>query len=277
MHDLDGKAAVVTGAADGIGLALSRALAAEGMDLVMADIDAERLARAADEVQPLPGRSVITVPTDVSDPSAVRELERRARSAFGGVRLLCNNAGVQLPGRVWKVAPEDFAWLFGVNLWGVVHGIQAFVPPMLEQDEPAHIVNTASIGGILGFPRIGAYVASKFAVVGLSESLLLDLRERGASIGVSVLCPGAVATGLGANSERLRGSGKPSVPSRDVDKRTDDGDRLAPDEVAAHVVRAVRANRFWVLTHSGYSEILEARLETMLGGAESPAAPGLFQ
>jgi NAD(P)-dependent dehydrogenase (short-subunit alcohol dehydrogenase family) len=273
MDALDGRTAVVTGAADGIGLALSRALAAEGMNLVMADIDGTRLGHAVAQIGPLPGRAVIGIPTDVSDAPAVRELERRARERFGAIHLLCNNAGVQAPGRVWKIPSEDFAWLLGVNLWGVIHGIQTFVPAMLEHGEPAHIVNTASISGVLGFPRIGAYATSKFAVVGLSESLLLDLRERGASIGVSVLCPGAVATALGTNSERLR-RGAAARSNGDDDNDADDGGRMAPEHVASQVIEAILADRFWVLTHPGYRELLEARHQAMLGGQASLATPG---
>jgi len=275
MDVLDERVAVVTGAADGIGLALSKALAAEGMNVVLADIDAGRLTRAAQQVETLPGRAALGVRTDVSDAAAVEELERRARERFGAVHLLCNNAGVVVPPRrVWKVPREDIAWLLKVNFWGVVHGVQAFVPGMLEHGEPAHVVNTASISGVLGFPRIGAYGASKFAIVGLSESLLHDLRERGAPVGVSVLCPGATATALGEHSERLR-TGTEGTAGTDGDG--DDGPRATPDEVAAQVLDAVRANRFWVLTHPGYRELIEARHQAMLGGAEELVAPGFFQ
>jgi len=270
---LDGKVAVVTGAAGGIGLALTRALARESMNVVMADIDAARLAAAAETVESRSGQDVIAVPTDVSDAAAVAELERRARDRFGRVHLLCNNAGVVIPpGRLWKVSREDFGWMLSVNLWGVVHGIQAFVPAMLEHGEPAHVVNTASIAGLLGFPRIGAYGASKFAIVGLSESLLQDLRERGASIGVSVLCPGAIATELGEHSDRLRTGASPGVNGS-----TDDGPRAALEDLAVQVIDAVHANRFWILTHPGYRESLVARHEAMLRGAELLTAPGFFQ
>jgi NAD(P)-dependent dehydrogenase (short-subunit alcohol dehydrogenase family) len=273
MDELAGKTAVVTGAADGIGLALSQALAAEGMNVVLADISPDRLARAVDGLALAPGRKAIGVPTDVSDPAAVQELERRAREAFGPIHLLANNAGVVLPpSRVWKVSRDDFAWVLGVNLWGAIHGIQAFLPGMVEHGEPAHVVNTASISGLLGFPRIGAYATGKFAVVGLSESLLLDVRERGLPIGVSVLCPGAVATALGEHSERLR----TGADSRAADDDPDGAARSTPPEVAAQVVAAVRANRFWVLTHPGYAELLEARTRSMLGSDEELAIPGFF-
>ena len=272
MDSLEGKVAVVTGAAGGIGLALSQALAGAGMSVVMADIDAVRLARAAETVAPHRKQGVIAVPTDVSDAEAVAELERRARERFGHVHLLCNNAGVVIPARrLWRVSREDFGWLLAVNFWGVVHGIRAFIPAMLKHGDPAHVVNTASIAGVLGFPRIGAYGASEFAIVGLSESLMQDLRERGAPIGVSVLCPGATATDLGEHSERLRTG---TSPESDVE--ADDVPRAAPEDVADQVIDAVRASRFWILTHPRYHQPLEARHEAMLGGAESLTAPGFF-
>jgi NAD(P)-dependent dehydrogenase (short-subunit alcohol dehydrogenase family) len=270
MDDLDGKVAVVTGAADGIGLALSQALAAEGMNVVLADISADRLEHAVATLAPNPGRRAVGVATDVADADAVQALADRAREEFGRVHLLCNNAGVVLPpGRLWKVQREQFSWMLGVNLWGPIHGVQAFLPAMIEQGEPGHIVNTASISGILGFPRIAAYATAKFAVVGLSESLLLDLRERGLPIGVSVLCPGAVATSLGEHSERLR-TGADAGPADDQPVGA------TPQDIAAEVLEAVRSNRFWILTHAGYGELLEARTRAMLGSAEELVAPGFY-
>jgi NAD(P)-dependent dehydrogenase (short-subunit alcohol dehydrogenase family) len=273
MDELHGKVAVVTGAADGIGLALTEALAAEGMNVVMADISRDRLERAVAGLTPPTGCRVIGVPTDVSDAEAVHALADRSREEFGRVHLLCNNAGVVLPPRrLWKVPREELAWMLGVNLWGAIHGVQAFLPAMIEHGAPAHIVNTASISGVLGFPRIAAYATAKFAVVGLSESLLLDLRERGLPIGVSVLCPGAVATSLGEHSERLRTGGDPDTVDGDADGAT----RTTPQEIAAQVVAAVRANRFWILTHPGYGELLEARTRTMLGDGDELVVPGFF-
>jgi NAD(P)-dependent dehydrogenase (short-subunit alcohol dehydrogenase family) len=216
---------------------------------------------------------VIGIPTDVSDPESVDALARRTHEEFGRVHLLCNNAGVVLPPRrLWKVPRQEFAWMLGVNLWGAIHGVQAFLPAMIEHGETAHIVNTASISGVLGFPRIGAYATAKFAVVGLSESLRLDLRERELPIGVSVLCPGAVATALGEHSARLR----TGADAGEADEDPDGAARATPQDIAAQVLEAVRANRFWILTHSGYGELLEARTRAMLGGREELVAPGFF-
>jgi NAD(P)-dependent dehydrogenase (short-subunit alcohol dehydrogenase family) len=262
--DLHGKVVVVTGAASGIGLALCRGFAAAGMRVVMADVDPERLAAAAEG---LDAADVLAVPTDVSRFDDVEALADTALARFGSVHVLCNNAGVTLSGaRVWKVALDELDWMLRINLWGVVHGVKAFVPGMLERGEPAHVVNTASVGGLLGFPEIGAYAMSKFAVVGLSESLRHDLRAREAPIDVSVLCPGSTATGLGTNSRRLRGGedGAEAAATPGV----------APDEIAAAVLDAIRERRFWVLTHPGYEPLLERRHRAMLGGVDEPVAPG---
>jgi NAD(P)-dependent dehydrogenase (short-subunit alcohol dehydrogenase family) len=264
MRELRGKVAVVTGAAGGIGLALCEAFAAAGAHVVMADVDPARLDAAA----ALLDADVLAVPTDVSREEDVHALAERARERFGGVDILCNNAGVTLSRRVWKVAPDDMRWLLGVNFFGVLHGIRAFVPQMLERGAPAHIVNTASVSGLLGFPEIGAYAASKFAIVGLSESLLHDLRAREAPIDVSVLCPGSTATGLAENSRRLHGDG--------AARRAATGDGVPPAVIAAAVLDGIRERRFWILTHPGYTELLERRHRAALGAEEELVAPGFF-
>jgi NAD(P)-dependent dehydrogenase (short-subunit alcohol dehydrogenase family) len=267
MDDLNGKVAVVTGAAGGIGLALCERLAAEGMRVVLADVDAGRLAAAAER---LGSADVLAAPTDVGSWESVRALERAAVERFGAVHVLCNNAGVSLPAkRVWKVGLDDLDWMLRINLWGVVHGIKAFVPGMIERGEPAHVVNTASISGLLGFAAIGGYAASKFAIVGLSESLLHDLRARDAPVDVSVLCPGWTATGLGENSRRLR-------PEAGADGDMPADGALAPEQVADMVVAAIGERRFWILTHPGYADALERRQRTIVGGDEQIVAPDPF-
>jgi NAD(P)-dependent dehydrogenase (short-subunit alcohol dehydrogenase family) len=259
------KVAVVTGAASGIGLALTDALTKAGAHVVMADIDPERLNMAVATVEPGGDSELLPIATDVSRYESVEALAATARDRFGAVHLLFNNAGVQRPGRIWNVPPADFRWLLEVNLLGAFNGIRAFVPAMIERGEPAHVVNTASISGVLGFARIGAYAATKYGVVGLSESLLHDLREKGAPIGVSVLCPGAVATGLGANSAALRGTdGADAQPPQGT----------APITIAEMVLDAVKANRFWILTHPGYNGLLAERTAWMLGERDAVDAPG---
>jgi short-subunit dehydrogenase len=167
--------------------------------------------------------------------------------------VLCNNAGVTVPGLAWELTLDEWRWILDVNLWGVVHGIKAFVPAMLERGAPAHVVNTASVGGLLGFPRLAPYSAAKYGVVGLSESLHNDLRTCGARVGVSVLCPGPTATRLRANSACMR----PGSTERDFD---DDGTvRTSPSGVAVQVVDAIRHDRFWVLTHPQLRAAIERR------------------
>jgi NAD(P)-dependent dehydrogenase (short-subunit alcohol dehydrogenase family) len=247
MDDLRGRVAVVTGAAGGIGLSLAAQLAAEGMRVVMSDVDAERLEAAAAGVD----GDVEAVPADVSRPADVDALAARA----GTVDVVCNNAGVTRPGTAWELSPSEWEWLLSVNLLGVVNGVRTFVPAMLRRGGPGHVVNTASIGGLLPFAGIAAYTAAKYAVVGLSESLLLDLRAAGAPIGVSVLCPGPTETEFRAHSRALH----PDGPAADVEGEYDGVARIPAADAAALVVDAIRSERFWVLTHPAYADAIERR------------------
>ncbi|HAM01902.1 MAG TPA: hypothetical protein DCQ30_06690, partial [Acidimicrobiaceae bacterium] len=187
MEELRGKVAVVTGAASGIGLAVSRKAAAEGMRLVVADIEEGPLKAAADELSAA-GAEVLAVPTDVSERSSVQTLCDAALERFGTVHLLHNNAGVGAGGPLWEVPEADWRWVLGVNLWGVIHGIGVFVPHMVARGE-GHVVNTASLAGLASPPFMGPYNAAKHAVVTISETLAKDLRTMGSPVGVSVLCP----------------------------------------------------------------------------------------
>jgi NAD(P)-dependent dehydrogenase (short-subunit alcohol dehydrogenase family) len=247
MEELRGRVAVVTGAAGGIGLELARRLAAEGMRVVMSDVDARRLEEAAAGVR----GDVEAVPANVALQDDVAALAERA----GPVDVLCNNAGVTRPGPAWELSREEWEWIFGVNVFGVVNGLNAFVPDMIERGEPGHVVNTASIGGLLPYAGIAAYTASKYAVVGLSEALRLDLREAGAPIGVSVLCPGPIATDFRAHSRALHPAGAEPAPAGEYEGVA----RVPASEAAALVVDAIRADRFWVLTHPTYHEAIERR------------------
>jgi NAD(P)-dependent dehydrogenase (short-subunit alcohol dehydrogenase family) len=255
MDELSSRVAVVTGAASGIGLALCERLAAEGMRVVMADVDPTRLQVAAERLAAETDAEVLAVPTDASRWDAVETLATRALERFGSVHVLCNNAGVTRPGAIWQATFEEWDWLLAVNLSGVFYGIKAFVPGMIDRGEPAHVVNTASIGGLLAYPGLGAYAASKYGVVGLSESLLHDLRALGAPVGVSVLCPGPVATDFRSHSRALH----PEGPEPDVPGEYDDVVRIPTSDVAAQVVDAIRRGRFWILTHPAYRETIESR------------------
>ena len=272
-----GRVAVVTGAASGIGLGLSRRFAAEGMRVVMADVEEPALTAAADALA-RDGAGVLPVVTDVADPAAVEALRDAAVDAFGAVHLLCNNAGVggsQEP--LWEVPLGDLEWVFGVNLWGVVHGIRSFVPVLLEQGA-GHVVNVSSVFGLFA-GSLGAYGASKHAVVALSESLHFQLREAGAPVGVSVLCPSAVATNF-ATSARNRpqwagpaeDAGATTQAARD-DLNARSAPLREPAEVAGLVVDAVRTGRFYVLTNSARDTAIRMRAEEVLAGV--PPTPPL--
>ncbi len=194
MKEFKGKVAVVTGAASGIGRAMAERFAAEGMKVVLADIEQEALAQAEAKMKAA-GATVLAVRTDVSSASGVQALAGRTIDAFGAVHILCNNAGVPpVVGPSWELTEADWQWVLGVNLWGVLHGIRVFVPIMLGQDSEGHVVNTASMAGLLSLPWAATYDVAKHGVVTLSESLHGELAAVGSKLKVSVLCPGWVKT-----------------------------------------------------------------------------------
>jgi NAD(P)-dependent dehydrogenase (short-subunit alcohol dehydrogenase family) len=268
MDRLEGRVAVVTGAASGIGLALCERFAEEGMRVVMADVDPAALEREAARLAVDRDVEVLAVPTDVTSWDESDRLAARVVERFGAVHVLCLNAGVQLPGLTWELTRGEWEWVLGVNLGGVVHGIRAFVPGMVERGEPAHVVTTASLGGLVPFAGIAAYTAAKYAVVGLSEVLAEDLRSNDAPIGVSVLCPGPTLSSLRENSRLLRPGG---AEGREVPLVTD-VPRLSAATVAGLVVDAIRENRFWILTHPEYAETIRQRCEAMLTSGHVVAA-----
>jgi NAD(P)-dependent dehydrogenase (short-subunit alcohol dehydrogenase family) len=272
-----GSVAVVTGAASGIGLGLSERFAAEGMTVVMADIERPALEAAASKLSAA-GGEVLAVPTDVSRSDEVDALRDEALRAYGAVHVLCNNAGVGGPhDPLWTIAEGDWAWVLGVNLWGVVHGVRSFMPVLLEQPA-AHVVNTSSIFGVFA-GALGPYGISKHAITALSETLYFNLREVGANVGVSVLCPGAVKTNFGT-SDRNRPADLPPLASTRAAERAaaskEQFDRLAaagmePAEVADIVVEGIRSSRFYLLTSSNRNEAVRRRGEEVIAGG--PPAP----
>jgi NAD(P)-dependent dehydrogenase (short-subunit alcohol dehydrogenase family) len=251
--------AVVTGAASGIGRALARALAASGARLVLADVEAAPLAAAAAEIE-AGGAGVLAVPTDVSRRDEVERLADQAFARFGAVHVLCNNAGVVVHGSLAEAAAEDWAWVLGVNLWGVIHGLGAFLPRMIAQGAGGHVVNTASMAGLVASAGLGVYNTSKYAVVGLSETLAKDLRPHG--IGVTVLCPMGVATRI-REAERNRPPAlrPPGARDRARDAITLMGETLTPDAVAARTLEAVRAGELYVLTHPEARDAVRRRFD----------------
>ena len=266
MRELRDKVAVVTGAASGIGLAVSRRLATEGMRLVLADVEESALEAAAAELAR--STDVLAVVTDVSEWSSVDQLRVQALERFGTVHLVHNNAGVGAGGLLWETSEEDWRWVLGVNLWGVVHGIRAFVPILVGQGE-GHVVNTASLAGLITTPFMGIYSATKHAVVALSETLAKDLRTVGSPVGVSVLCPGFVNTSI-HESERNRPGWAPAPPStlaaegvREVMRQLVTGG-IDPALVADRVVEAVQTDMFYVLTHAESHGAVESRMRDIL-------------
>jgi NAD(P)-dependent dehydrogenase (short-subunit alcohol dehydrogenase family) len=259
-----GKVAVVTGAASGIGYAIAARAAAEGMTVVLADIDAARLSDAAASLRD-GGADARAMEADVSDRQSVLELARRVRAEVGDAWLLVNNAGVYLSAPFTEMPPADWEFVVGVNLWGVVHCLQAFLPGMLERDS-GHVVNTSSIDGLVTVRNATSYVAAKHAVTALSETLYRELEDAGSSVGISVLCPAAVATDI-LNSARHR-PGRlgpaPGQPARDYPLLDE---VMQPEQAAGIMFAGVRERRFWILTHPGQSApAIRARAEGIIAG-----------
>ncbi len=279
MDDLAGRVAVITGAASGIGLAMARRFAGEGMKLVLADIERPVLQRAGEELGRA-GADVLTVPTDVSLEAEVTALAETALEHFGDVHLVCNNAGVGSRGLPIAELPlADFDWVIAVNLFGVIHGLRAFLPH-LRANDTGHIVNTASTSGLYHLPRMGPYNASKAAVVALSETLRFELAAEGSRVGVSVLCPSWVRTNISTadrnRPERfayaLDTDQMAQVATYKARRREQRAVAADPSDVADHVCEAVRTNRFYVLTHPASLDVFEARARRILAG-DDPVEP----
>ena len=258
MDPFRNRVAVVTGGGSGIGAALAQAFAARGARIVLADLDPEAMART-EAVLRAQGAEVLSVPTDVAKRSDVERLADTAVRRFGAVHLVCNNAGIATFGEMAKAPHEDWEFTMGVNFWGVVHGVEAFVPRMIEQGQGGHVINTASMAGLVGMRWLGIYCASKFAVVGLSEALHRELEPH--DIGVSVLCPMIVATNINENSVRMRPAHlQPKTPLPPLPPAGSmQGGTVKAEDVAARVVRAIEGKRLYVLTHPEQREILRRR------------------
>jgi NAD(P)-dependent dehydrogenase (short-subunit alcohol dehydrogenase family) len=270
MDELEGRVAVVTGAASGIGKATATAFAAAGMSVVLGDIE-EKALDATARALTAAGHTVVPVTVDVSDAASMEALAERAVAEFGGVHVVHLNAGVAAGGPPWTLSEKDWQWVLGVNLWGVIHGVRAFVPRFLASGEPCHVVMTASMAGLTSSAFMAPYNVSKHGVVTLAETLHRDLAVTGAPVGVSVLCPGWVNTGIGQSGrnrpDELRNESGPNIlegaglsPLAGVLERG-----LPPADVAALVLDAVRNDRFYILTHdAGWKDLIRLRMEDVL-------------
>jgi NAD(P)-dependent dehydrogenase (short-subunit alcohol dehydrogenase family) len=282
VEQIRDRVAVVTGGASGIGLGMARALAGAGAKLVLADIEQEPLEAAARGLAD-DGADVVGVVCDVADPKSVDRLRDETLSAFGAVHVLCNNAGVggDSTSAIWEQPAGEWDWVMGVNLRGVIHGIQRFMPLMVEQGAGGHVVNTASMAGLV--EGAGIYGVTKHAVVALSESIYRDVQMRGLPIGVSVLCPGWVNTRIMESGRNRPEAPRPAeeAPNPMLQQFLDAfaeqvRNGMDPDEVGRLVVAAIEEERFYVLPHR-WEEMIRNRLEHILEG-KNPVpimAPGL--
>lgn len=264
MNTLRGKTAAVTGAASGLGRAMALAFADEGMNLALADVDEKGLVLTKEQIEKK-GVKASAMRVDVAKGADVDAFAASLKE----VHVVCNNAGVSPVGPLWENTTADWQWALGVNLWGVIHGVRAFVPRLVAQGE-GHVVNTASVAGLISPPGMGIYNVTKHAVVALSESLHHDLRVQGSPVGVSVLCPAYVPTGI-SNSERNRPQelANPALSERqkalkeNLKKAVSSG-KLTADDVARAVVAAIKEKRFYILTHPRIKGAIQARMEDVL-------------
>jgi NAD(P)-dependent dehydrogenase (short-subunit alcohol dehydrogenase family) len=279
MKEFKDKVAVITGAASGIGRALAERCVEEGMKVALADVEVEALTKSEASLKAA-GATVLAVRTDISQARDVEALAHKTLEVFGAVHLLCNNAGVAgTAAPLWELTHADWEWVMGVNLWGVIHGLRVFVPIMLAQDMDCHIVNTASMAGLISTPGLAPYKVTKHGVVTLSETLYHELTERGAKVKVSVLCPGIVNTRI-MESARNRPGHLPTTELFDpASKAGWEALRqmvpagMPPAQVADTVFEALRKEQFYIFTHPEDKEAIRTRMEDILQ-ERAPTFPG---
>jgi NAD(P)-dependent dehydrogenase (short-subunit alcohol dehydrogenase family) len=257
LKNLSGKVGVVTGGASGIGKAIAAAMIAEGMNVVLADVEAGRLQAAADAL------GAFAVAADVSKAADVAALAKAAVERFGTVDVLCNNAGIGPMAPLADLTPGDWQWMLDVNLWGVINGVTSFLPILRANPAGGHIVNTASMAGLMAVPSLTPYCASKYAIVGLSEAMAIELAVEGGRIGVSILCPGPVRSDLGRSTRNRpaeRAGALTDVLLEDsVQFENEPIDWLSAEATADQVIRAIRQNQLYVITHPGMYAQVEVR------------------
>jgi NAD(P)-dependent dehydrogenase (short-subunit alcohol dehydrogenase family) len=261
FKDLRGKTAVVTGGASGMGKGIAKVLAAAGMQVVIADIETDALQKSAAEI------GAVGIRTDVSDYASVEALAHDVCRQFGTVHLVCNNAGIGPLGRIADLTIDDWRWMLGVNLWGVIHGINAFLPILRANAEGGHIVNTASVGGLITMPGLGAYAVAKYGVVALSETLAQELEADRSLVGVTVLCPGPTRTNI-KTSSRNRPKTQMHGALTDIDFETTEFGAherwLEPEDVGRIVVAAVSRGDLYAFTHPEQLSHFEHRVEQIM-------------
>ena len=266
FNEFRGKVAVVTGGASGMGRGIAESLIAEGMRVFIADIEEPVLRRTAAEI------GATGIATDVSDWASVRALAERVRQDTGAVHVVCNNAGVGPMGRIGDLSIDDWRWILGVNLWGVIHGVQAFLPLLRANREGGYMVNTASIGGLATMPSLGAYAVSKFGVVALSETLAQELADEGSPIGITVLCPGPTRTNIKSSSRNRPSTLSPAQGLADVDlEKTEFGASarwVEPRDVGRIVIDAMRRGELYAYTHPEQLGVVEARFAAILAAGQ---------
>ena len=279
MKDLAGKVAVITGAGSGMGRAMVRKAASEGMHVLAGDIDEAGLAETVGGLE-----NAQLMLTDVTSPDANEALAKAALERFGGINLVHLNAGVLTGGFTWENTVDDWRWVLDVNLWGVIHGVRSFVPRMLEAGEPGHVVITASVGGLISGGLLGPYTTSKYGAVAIAESLYRELDIIGAPIGVSCLCPGAVATGI-FRAERNRpdtyedtcgpmsADAEAAAFHKGLINAIDEG--TDPTEIPELVFDAVRSDKFWIFPHPEFKERIADRTQSIINETNPEYAVGL--
>ncbi len=274
MRDLSGKTAVITGGASGIGLAMASRFGREGMRLVIADIQQDAIDEAVGGLKAA-GMDAIGVRTDVARYEDVEALAEATLSAFGRVHIIVNNAGVSITGPTWEMSLDDWRWVFGVNVWGVVHGIRAFTPILIEQGEPGHVINTASLASFNGTGEHAPYCSSKAACLSISQALYSELIAANTRIGVSVVCPGMVATDIHRSWRNRPAGDRPwsdrewNDPAHMAESDSFQGSGIKPEHIAQATLEAVLENRFYVFHGRGTRTILGRSLRPAMR-AENP-------